>query len=408
MAMFQTGSNGWRKFLLVACGLALLGAVCLNRPARSQDPGAQKPKQPPPQAAEIGLPPPLDGKEKPILVTDAAGHSAMVRAAFFHPNGENVVTVSMDKTVRLWDLASGESLMTLRLPTGHGDEGALFAGAMSPDGRWLAVSGMPFGLGRLGYPIYLVAIEKGVVDFTFKGHKNAVVSLAFSHDGRTLASAANDGTARLYDLQNRKTTHILQGHTQHLRQIAFSHDDKYVATSARDGSIRIWSVADGDQVVVLNDFPADPISVAWHPKEHTLATGCADGFFQLWGVDGKRKKNFQLESKVAVVALAFSPEGQEILWGGLCLRDRCGIFNFKDEKTRLVFKENTNTVFQGGYSADGKLAITTGGNDHETFVWNTDDGSVVQKLQGAGRSVWEIFPDRLHRPDHFALGRGPR
>ena len=389
--MLQAGLTRSRMFLVL---LALAGTTFLNLPANSQSlatgKGQLKTARPDAAGPEIGLPPPLDGKEKPILVTDAAGHSANVRAAFFHPNGENVVTVSMDKTVRLWDLASGESLMTFRLPTGPGDDGSLSAGDIAPDGRWLAVGGLSFGRGRFGYPIHVVSIEKGQVEFSLKGHKSMVVGLAFSHDGRTLASASNDDTAMLFDLKDRRLKHVLRGHTKHLRKVAFSHDDKYLATSAQDGSIRIWSVANGQQVTVLEDFPADPICVAWHPKEHTLATGCADGFFQLWDVDGKQKKKFQLASKAYCVTLAFSPDGQELLFGGFGLGDRCGIFNLKEEKVRLIFKEHSNTIFQGRYSADGKMAITTGGNDHETYVWNTEDGSVLQKLQGAGKSVWTV------------------
>ena len=82
-----------------------------------------------------------DVSEKPILVLDAGGHTARVWKVLFTPDGRELITVSDDKTIRVWDVASGEPLRVLRPPIGRGQEGMLYAAALSPDGRTLAVGG---------------------------------------------------------------------------------------------------------------------------------------------------------------------------------------------------------------------------------------------------------------------------
>jgi WD40 repeat protein len=341
---------------------------------------------------KIGLPPPLDGKEKPYLITDAGGHTAVVKAAFFLPSGENAVTVSQDRTVRLWDIGTGEMLQVYRFPTELGQGGVLYAGDASPDGRWIAVAGLTVGGGKHGDLIYLLSLETSQVATVLKGHTDGIVGLRFSHDSRRLASASIDGTARLYDLQTAKMEHVLRGHKGRVRKVCFSHDDRLIATVGADRTARIWSAADGKSERVLADFPADPLGLAWHPRENLLATGGQDGTISLWNADGTLKQTLvpDPKSKMTIGALDFSPDGDALLYGGIKETGKCGIVNLKDGKLRLAFIKHNNTVHDARFSPDGSRAITTGGDEHETYIWDPADGKVVHKLQGAGKSIFSV------------------
>src|SRR5262249_14848799 len=147
----------------------------------------------------------------------------------FTPDGNQVITVSADKTVRVWDAADGEPYRTFRLPIGPGDEGALYAAALSPDGKWLAVSGMPLGRGALGMLIHVLALDTGKVGAVLKGHTEPVIGLAWSPDGRRLASTSLDNTARIYDVGSGQTEHVLQGHRGSVKAVAFSPDGRRIA-----------------------------------------------------------------------------------------------------------------------------------------------------------------------------------
>src|SRR5437588_1439370 len=79
-------------------------------------------------------------KESPILVLDAGGHTDSIPTVLFTPDGKQVISVSKDRTARIWDVASGEMLRTLRPPIGPGIGGTLFAGAITPNGKYLALA----------------------------------------------------------------------------------------------------------------------------------------------------------------------------------------------------------------------------------------------------------------------------
>src|SRR5262249_54287493 len=176
---------------------------------------------------ESDAPPAPEGK--PLLVLDAVGHTTVVKRVFFTPDASQVITVSGDKTVRVWDVADGEPYRTFRLPIGPGTEGALYSAALSADGKRLAVSGMPIGRGALGMLIYILGLDSGKVETVLKGHSEPVVGLAWSPDGRRLASASLDNTARIYDVRSGQTEHTLQCHRGSVKAIAYSPDGRHVA-----------------------------------------------------------------------------------------------------------------------------------------------------------------------------------
>src|SRR5687767_11411723 len=83
-----------------------------------------------------------DQKEKPIFVLDAGGHTSPVRRVIFTPDGQELISVSDDKTIRIWDVRTGESIRVLRPFIGKHSVGMLFSAALSPDGLLLAVGGL--------------------------------------------------------------------------------------------------------------------------------------------------------------------------------------------------------------------------------------------------------------------------
>src|SRR5262249_29843328 len=89
-------------------------------------------------------------QEQPTLVLDAGGHTDIVQKVLFTPEGRELITVSHDKTNRVWDVATGELLRVLRPPIGRGREGMLYAAALTPDGRTLAVGGVGFAERKWG------------------------------------------------------------------------------------------------------------------------------------------------------------------------------------------------------------------------------------------------------------------
>jgi len=80
-------------------------------------------------------------EERPILQLDTGGHMAIIKGLAFTPDGRQLVSASDDKTIRVWDLAGGKTVRTIRGESAPGDAGKVYAMALSPDGKWLAVGG---------------------------------------------------------------------------------------------------------------------------------------------------------------------------------------------------------------------------------------------------------------------------
>src|SRR5208283_2467351 len=110
----------------------------------------------------------------PILVLASGGHTSAVRKVLFTPDGKELISVSDDKTIRFWDVASGEPIRVLRPPIGPGREGELFAAASSPDGRTLAVGG--YGLLKDAFgSIYLISTTTGRIEQVLNGHTGVIL-----------------------------------------------------------------------------------------------------------------------------------------------------------------------------------------------------------------------------------------
>jgi WD40 repeat protein len=330
---------------------------------------------------------------RPLLVLDTGGHSATVRKVLFTPDSKRLVTVSYDKTVRVWDTATGETLKVCRLAIGPGDEGQLNAAAVSPSGRTLAVAGVPVGRGKFGVPIYLVGLETGKVEQVIRGHTDFVECLAFSPDGKWLASGGFDRTVRIHSLPGGQLYRQLTGHAERILNVVFSPDNKLVATAAADHTGRVWSLARAQTVAELKGHTENVYALAWSPDGKTLATGSSDGTIRTWTPAGKPMQTAPLRDRdivIQIISLTFTPDSKELLYTGIGYRGKAGLLDVASGKPRLEFAEHGNTVMHGALSRGGTLAATTGGDNHETFIWKTADGSVVHKLVGAGQSVWGV------------------
>jgi WD40 repeat protein len=138
--------------------------------------------------------------EKVILVLNTGGHTAKPEQVLFTPDGKKLISVSLDKSIRIWDVDSGESLSVIRPPIGQGLGGGLYAAAMSPDGRMLAVGGLAYNIAKsIRAPIYVITTTGRMIR-GHDGHRLAVAAIARSPDGKQIASASADHTTRVWNV----------------------------------------------------------------------------------------------------------------------------------------------------------------------------------------------------------------
>jgi WD40 repeat protein len=174
------------------------------------------------------------------LVMFFHGHTSPVYSVAFSPDGKTLASASADTTVRLWNVASHQSMGPPL--TGHTD--VVFSVAFSPDGRTLASASFDKTV-----RLWDVATRRPLGD-PLTGHSGTVVSVAFSPDGKTLASAVGDirngpdNTVQLWDVASRQPLgEPLTGHTHTVNSVAFSPDGKILASGSADGTVRLWDIS---------------------------------------------------------------------------------------------------------------------------------------------------------------------
>jgi WD40 repeat protein len=174
---------------------------------------------------------PATSKKEPLLTLRTQVHQTIKSWALaFSPDNRQLVTISEDRSLQLWDLTTGQEVLF------QGSHTAAEQVAFSPDGRQIAAVGND----RL---VKLWDVTRPPEPIVFQGHEGIGNTLAFSSDSRLLAATNNGHAIRLVELATGKEQALLKGHTGRIDALAFSPDGKWLATAGNDLTIRLWDVA---------------------------------------------------------------------------------------------------------------------------------------------------------------------
>ena len=315
---------------------------------------------------------------EPVLILNTEMHTGEIKRIDVDAAGKYVLTSSNDKTAKLWNAKTGKLVQTFRPPIGLGDGGILYAAAISPDEKYVAVGG--WSKYRM-HDIYLFDSNSGILKYRIRGLENVVLDLEFSKDGAYLAIALG-GTQGIRVYKTNDWT-LFQKDTNYgarSENIAFSSDGDLAAISY-DGYIRLY---DNDFKLinkVKTTGGTKPYSIAFSPDGQLLAVGYDDSpriqvldaqTLELLYEPAITEAN-SINNRLSKVI--FSEDGQQLIAGGFYSKNQLGnwwhIIRVWDKKGRGIsrdFPVGKNTITD----------IKTLPNDNIVFASSQPDWGILK------------------------------
>lgn len=349
--------------------------------------------------------------QAPRIVINPVGHSAKISNILFTPAGDKIISVSEDKSIRIWDAVSGEMVRKLESEIGDGPEGMLYTSAISPDGKLLAVAGYPVTTQKRNY-IVIIDLEKNEQVSTAVGHTDIISDLCFTGDGKYLASASNDNAVKIWKVEGKPS--MLNVATINvpslISSISFNPKTQELAVAHDSNEILIYALANLDKgigkltprTVKRHDgkihkllYSPDGKYLAASSMMHELMVLNNDGSVLLEFESIFKPEDRDLRERRKIVslvnALAFSSDSKILV--ALDLTGAGTSWSLPQGTKFTDYLGHDNVVSSAAFSPslDGNYVVASaGGINNEIHLWNPINGRNLKTIRSKGSTIQKL------------------
>ena len=258
--------------------------------------------------------------------------------------------------------------------------GGIHSVAFSPNGKLLAT-------GDTNGEIRLYQVADGKQLLTVKGHIGFIWPVAFSPDGHIFASGGDDQKVKLWNTNTGQCLANLQGHSGGIWSIAFSPDGQLLASSSEDHTVKLWDTSSDQCLKTLQGHSNRVTSVTFSTQGTTLASGSDDQTVKLWDTgSGQCLKTMEVENSGSR-SVAFSPDCQTLASG--CHNQTVSLFDVFTGQCFQTLHGHTDCVNSVAFTSDGQT-LASSSDDQTVKLWDTSTGRCLTTLHGHNSRVWSV------------------